>query len=287
MNNSGYDYVEVCPAGCQSGFRETDIMTPEGPLKQCPECGHLVSRCSEDLYWKSMKEFDDPKGTLPSGTAAVRLLRHTKKLLKKIERLLGKNRKEIHLLDVGCSSGAFISTVGDLGVDAAGVEPSRGPVKTAIESGLKVYQGYLNDIQFPGESFDVVTLFEVIEHLKEPLGLIKECRRILRRGGLLVIRTGNADSWTVRFMKSRWDYFSISEHGGHISFFTPQSIKKIAERSGFLVEDIKTRRVSFYKKVGVPAVCYRSAKLVAELLNRPAVWSGKGHELLAFLKKPY
>ncbi len=287
MNNSGNDYVIACPAGCHSGFRETDIVSPEGPLKRCPDCGQLVSQCSEELFWNSMKEFDDPKGTLPSGRAAVRLLRHTKKLMKKIERLSGKKRNDISLLDVGCSSGAFISTAGDLGVNAEGVEPSQAPVRTAIKLGLKVYQGFLQDIRLPRESFDVVTLFEVIEHLKDPLNLLKECHRILRKNGLLVIRTGNADSWTVRFMKARWDYFSIAEHGGHISFFNPLSIQKIAKRSGFVVEDIKTRRVSFYQKGEIPLVCYRAAKLFSELLNRPAVWSGKGHELLAFLRKPY
>lgn len=175
------------------------IVLPEGPLKRCTECGQLVSQCSEELYWNSMEEFDDPKGTIPCERSDVkRLVRRTNKIVSKIENLLGKDRREIHLLDVGCSSGTFISVVNNLGVNAEGVEPAAGPAGTAQAAGLRVYQGFLEEIQLPEESFDVVTVFEVIEHLKNPTGLVQECHRILRTGGLMVFRTGNTDSWTAR-----------------------------------------------------------------------------------------
>jgi SAM-dependent methyltransferase len=279
-------YVESCPVGCRSGLVDSDIFLPQGPLKRCLKCGQLVSYCSEDLYWKSMDEFDDPKGTWPSGKAADRLLRHTKQIVRSVQGFLGKKRGEIRLLDVGCSNGAFISAAQSLGIRAAGVEPSAAPAQAAIESGLEVYQGFLQDIHLPEASFDVVTLFEVIEHLKDPLSLFEECHRVLHKGGLLVIRTGNTDSWTAHYRKERWEYFSISEHGGHISFFNPVSVGKLAERSGFSVERLKTHRVSFYQKGEIPFLVYRPMKFLAELLNTPSTWFNKGHELQAFLIRP-
>jgi SAM-dependent methyltransferase len=279
-------YVESCPVGCGSGLVDSGIFLPQGPLKRCSECGQLVSQCSEDLYWKSMDEFDDPKGTWPSGKAADRLLRHTKQIVRSVQGFLGKKRGEIRLLDVGCSNGAFISAAQSLGIRAAGVEPSAAPAQAAIESGLQVYQGFLQDIHLPEASFDVVTLFEVIEHLKDPLSLFKECHRVLHKGGLLVIRTGNTDSWTAHHRKDRWEYFSTSEHGGHISFFNPVSIGKLAQRSGFSVERLKTHRVSFYQKGEIPFLLYRPMKFFAELLNTPSTWFNKGHELQAFLIRP-
>lgn len=287
MSNTGQCYVDSCPIGCQSGLHNSDIVPPEGPLTRCTDCGQLVSQCSEELYWNSMKEFDDPKGTLPTGKAAVRLSRHTKRILNDIEALSGKKKSEIRLLDVGCSSGPFILAARDFGVEAEGVEPSSGPARTAIQSGLKVYQGYLKDIHLPEESFDVITLFEVLEHLRDPLSLVKECHRILCTSGLLVIRTGNTDSWTVQYMKGRWRYFSIREHGGHISFFNPVSMRKLSERSGFVVVDIKTHRVCFYEKGEVPFIYYRLIKIVSDLLNAPAAWFGKGHEMRVYLRKAY
>lgn len=285
MSDTGKRYVDSCPIGCESDFDNSDILFPEGPLRRCINCRQLVSQCSEELYWNSMKEFDDPKGTLPAGKAAYRLSRHTKRILDEIERFSGKKRSGLHLLDVGCSSGSFILAARDFGVEAEGVEPSSGPARTAIESGLKVYQGYLNDIRLPEESFDVITLFEVLEHLRDPLNLFKECHRILCSNGLLVIRTGNTDSWTVQYMKGRWKYFSIREHGGHISFFNPVSMRKLAERSGFMVADIKTHRVCFYEKGEIPLLFYRLTKIVSDLLNTPAALCAKGHEMRVYLRK--
>lgn len=286
MSDSLPPYIKSCPVGCQSGLEDSDIVLAEGPLQRCIDCGQLVSRCSEDMYWKSMDEFDDPKGTWPTGKAADRLLRHTKQIVKRVERFLGKKRGEIRLLDVGCSNGSFISAAQSLGIRAAGVEPSAAPAQAAIASGLEVHQGFLKDIHLPKASFDVVTLFEVIEHLKDPLSLFKECHRVLHKGGLLVIRTGNTDSWTAHHRKDRWEYFSVSEHGGHISFFNPLSMAKLAERSGFSVERLKTHRVSFYQKGEISFLIDRPVKFLAELLNTPSTWFGKGHELQVFLRKP-
>jgi hypothetical protein len=86
-------------------------------------------------------------------------------------------------------------------------------------------------------------------------------------------------------MKNRWEYFSISEHGGHISFFNPVSMSKLAQRSGFSIASLKTQRVSFYQKGEIPYLIYRPAKLLAEILNTPSAWFGKGHELQVYLRK--
>jgi 2-polyprenyl-3-methyl-5-hydroxy-6-metoxy-1,4-benzoquinol methylase len=232
-----------------------------------------------------MKEFDDPKGTWPTGKSAKRLLRHTKQIVADIERYLDNGSRKIRLLDVGCSSGAFVAAAQSLGIEAEGVEPSSAPAKTARESGLKVYQGLLEELNLPSSSYDVITLFEVIEHLKEPLSLLKECHRILREGGLLVIRTGNTDSWSAHYQKGSWEYFSIEAHGGHVSFFNPASVGKLAERSGFLIERLKTHRVSFHNKGETPFPIYRSLKILGDLLNTPSIWFGKGEELVVFQRK--
>jgi hypothetical protein len=86
-------------------------------------------------------------------------------------------------------------------------------------------------------------------------------------------------------MKARWKYFSIREHGGHISFFNPVSMRKLAERSGFMVAHIKTHRVCFYEKGDIPFISYRLIKIVSDLLNTPARLCGKGHEMRVYLTK--
>ena len=284
---SGLDrpYIESCPVGCQSRLEDSGIILPQGPLRRCTICGQLTSPCSQETYLESMKEFDDPKGTWPTGKSAKRLLRHTKQIVADIERYLDNGAHKIRLLDVGCSSGAFVAAAQSLGIEAEGVEPSSAPAKTARESGLKVYRGLLEELNLPSSSYDVITLFEVIEHLKDPLSLLKECHRILREKGLLVIRTGNTDSWSAHHQKGRWEYYSIEAHGGHVSFFNPASVRKLAERSGFSIERLKTHRVSFHNKGEIPFPIYRSLKILGDLLNTPSIWFAKGEELVVFQRK--
>lgn len=114
--------------------------------------------------------------------------------LKSITRLLGKKPADIRLVDVGCSRGQFVDFAAQAGFAAEGVEPAKHIAATARESGLNVHTGLLEDQHYPDAAFDVATLFEVVEHLREPLPLLQECRRILKPGGILVISTGNVAS---------------------------------------------------------------------------------------------
>jgi 2-polyprenyl-3-methyl-5-hydroxy-6-metoxy-1,4-benzoquinol methylase len=135
-----------------------------------------------------------------------------------------------------------------MGFFAEGVEPAPKAVRSAQDAGLRVYQGLLEEIAFPDQVFDAVTLFEVIEHVREAVPLIRECHCILRPGGVLVIGTGNVASWAVSVMRSRWEYFYIERHGGHVSFFNPRSIRLLAEQCGFRVDSVKARSMRFFEK---------------------------------------
>ena len=128
-------------------------------------------------------------------------------MLIKAKILLGKDYEGIRLLDVGCSSGTLIKIANNMGIHAEGVEPMPEPVLTAVNSGLRVHKGFIEDLMLPEKSFDIVTLIEVIEHVKDPISLLRACHRVIRPDGLIIIRTGNTDSWTVKFMKGSWDYF--------------------------------------------------------------------------------
>jgi 2-polyprenyl-3-methyl-5-hydroxy-6-metoxy-1,4-benzoquinol methylase len=286
MTLGNSSYIEVCPVGCLGALQETDIILSEGNLLRCGTCGQLISQCSKSQYQQSMTEFDDPRATLPDQDAVTRHFRRTSKWLFQIASKLNKPNQEINLLDVGCSTGSFLAVACRLGFMAEGVEPAPRAAQSARDSGLKVHQGLLEDIKFSPQKFDVVTMFEVIEHVKGALALLNECHRILKPGGLLMLGTANTDSWTASIMKSRWEYFDISQHGGHISFFNPQSIRVLAERSGFKIESLKTHSVSLLDRRDRSPIVYRTAKIIAELMNVPSRIFGKGHDMIIFLQRP-
>ncbi len=232
-----------------------------------------------------MQEFDDAEGTLPKPDARQRRFIRSKRYLDQIESLLGKPRNTIRILDVGCSSGYFLGVAKQLGFCAEGVEPGLEAVQTARAAGLTVHSGLLEDVALPEQSFDAITLFEVIEHLKDAGGTIQKCNRLLRPGSILVIGTANTASWTYMTMKSRWEYFHIDKHGGHVSFFNPGSMKILAQRSGFVVEKIETRSVSFSERDATHPVIYRACKIISELIETPSRWLGKGHDMLVIMRK--
>ena len=286
MINKHNRYIETCPVGCKGSLQNTDIILSEGCLLRCSVCGQLISQCSQSQYRQSMNEFNIPEGTLPDSDSVERHFRRTRKWLSWISSKLNKPNHEIRLLDVGCSSGAFLTIASKLGFQAEGVEPAPQAAQGACSSGLKVHQGFLEDIKFPANTFDIVTMFEVIEHVRDAFPLLNECHRIIKPGGLLMIGTANTDSWTAGVMKSHWEYFDISRHGGHISFFNPQSIRVLAERSGFKVGSVKTHSVRFLEKEDATPFFYRIAKIIAELMNLPSRIFGKGHDMLIFMQKP-
>lgn len=277
--------IASCPLDCEGTLAPTDIVLPESPLMRCAHCGQLVSRASAARYEQSMAEFDDPRGTLPDAASAPRRDEISLRRLKLIETMIGKPREKIRLLDVGCSSGAFLRAARAAGFAAEGVEPALQAARTARAAGLAVFRGTLAEAAYPPRSFDAVTMFEVIEHLADPLAVVGECRRVLQPRGLLVIGTGNTASWTARAMKARWEYFHIDRHGGHVSFYHPASIRVLAQKTGFGVARIATRSVRFAEKGGLPAPLYAMLKFSSGLLNLPAQLSGRGHDMLIVLRK--
>ena len=284
MNDPKSRFLNTCPVGCNAPLETTGYVLPEGALLRCSACGQLLSQCSEARYWESMQEFDDPQGTLPKVGSEGGRLRRSKKFLDQIAKLLGQPPEKICLLDVGCSSGAFLHAAVKLGFRAEGVEPAPKAATTAQAAGLKVYQGLLQEAGYADGQFDAITLFEVIEHLQHPQDLLEECRRILRPGGILLIGTGNTGSWSMAAMGARWEYLHIAKHGGHVSFFNPGSIASLAQRSGFFVAAVHTRGVRFCEKGDYSAPVYRIAKVAGELLNVFAAWLDKGHDMAVYLR---
>jgi len=277
--------IARCPLECNVGFDTSDVLLPEGPLLRCRGCGQLLSQVSAERFHRSMAEFDDPRGTAPDAQAIDRRRALARRRLENIRALLSKRVNEIELLDVGCSSGAFALTARELGYRAHGVEPAPAAAESARAQGLNVFTGTLQEAQFPPNRFDAITLFEVIEHVVEPLPLLRECHRILRPDGVLLIGTGNTSSWTVRSMGARWDYFSIAKHGGHVSFFSTVSMRILAKRAGFRAVRIETRNVRFLDRGEATPLAYTVAKIAAQALNMPARIAGKGHDMLAYLRK--
>ncbi len=153
--------------------------------------------------------------------------------------------KEIHklgfmegrLLDVGCATGFFMEIAQQKGFDVSGVELSSFAVQKGREKGLSIIQGTLESDDFKKESFDVVTMCDVLEHVTDPKGFLSEAKRILRPGGILLINTPNAESFVARVFGKKWHLIVPPEH---VHYFSPRNLGSFLAQNGFEVRVIKT-----------------------------------------------
>ncbi|MDI6735930.1 MAG: class I SAM-dependent methyltransferase [bacterium] len=140
------------------------------------------------------------------------------------------------LLDVGCALGFFLDETRD-DFETFGVEISRFAAEYAREKlGLQVIQGRFLDTEFEPESFDCITFWDVIEHLPDPTLNLKKAFNLLKPDGLLVLSTGDIGSFGARLMGRHWHLLLPPQH---IYYFSQETIKKLLEKTGFEVIEIK------------------------------------------------
>ena len=229
-----------------------------------------------------MQDFNHDAGTMPTGKSARRHRQRIGAILREAIDFLDQPADSVRFLDVGCSSGSVLHIASEMHIGTVcGVEPAPKAAATAQQLGYAVFSGYLHEAAYADASFDLVTTFEVVEHLADAGSMAKEVSRILRPGGLWLIGTGNAESWTAERLREQWEYYSIAQNGGHISFFNPRSIALLGQRHGMSVAYLRTKRTLG----SPPAARTRLGKLRDELMAIPARLTGRGHDMLAALRK--
>ena len=141
-------------------------------------------------------------------------------------------------LDVGCGEGATVEALATLGWDAEGVDFDAAAVVRAVERGLRVRLGSLEGQHYPAGHFDVIGMTHVLEHVPDPLATLRECARLLRPGGQLVLATPNARSLGHRRFGRDWRGL---EPPRHLQVFTPGALRRLAERAGFALATLESR----------------------------------------------
>jgi len=144
------------------------------------------------------------------------------------------------LLDMGCSSGAFLEFMRGDSWKLYGIEMSADSAKTAeARSGAQVFTGNILAADFPAGSFDVITCFDVLEHLYEPRRIMARVAEWLKPGGIFYVLVPNVDSAEGRVFGSYWHGLEMPRHLFH---YSPESLKYLAGAVGLNAISIETRR---------------------------------------------
>jgi len=132
-------------------------------------------------------------------------------------------------LDVGCSTGFVVEAARDAGWDAIGIDLNPSAIEFGRTRGLDLRAAALEDAGFANATFDVVSLFDVLEHLLDPVDTLRACTRLLRRGGIVFLYVPNYDS-ASRLLMGRDAHFIWPTH--HLNYYTPVTIRDLMAREG-------------------------------------------------------
>jgi 2-polyprenyl-3-methyl-5-hydroxy-6-metoxy-1,4-benzoquinol methylase len=144
--------------------------------------------------------------------------------------LIQKYTSGTNLLDIGCAQGFFLYNASKAGYTTKGIEISQDAAEYAImEFGLDIEAKPFEELRFPENHFDVVTLWQVLEHVPYPLTVLKEVHRILKPGGLLVASTPNIAGIPAKILRKRW--WDIKRL--HINQFSTKTLTDILQNGGF------------------------------------------------------
>jgi 2-polyprenyl-3-methyl-5-hydroxy-6-metoxy-1,4-benzoquinol methylase len=195
-------------------------------IVQCQNCGLIYTnpRFTGDEILDSYAAVEDPLYLEERDGRVLTFERHLRPL-EKIKAPPGR------LVDVGAYTGVFVEIAAQHGWEAYGVEPSQWAVEQARARGLHMIEGTLASPELADATFDVVTMWDVIEHVADPLSELVQADRLLKPGGLLVVHTMDIDSGFARVMGERWPWLMEM----HIYYFSRRTLRHMLEKAGFTV----------------------------------------------------
>ena len=145
--------------------------------------------------------------------------------------------KNIRVLDIGCGFGQSLGYHLARGCDVYGVEADENIRRVISKFGFKVHVGLFDDGNYEANSFDYVTMDQVVEHVTNPVSTLKGVARILKPGGTAILSTPNAQGWGAKVFGKGW----INWHTPyHLQFFSKRSIELAAKQAGLILVEVKT-----------------------------------------------
>ena len=209
-------------------------------ITRCVNCGMVWDPFPpEDLeavYTENYFINDNPKGGYTNYFEGMNINKKT--FYERVKRINRKVKTKGKMLDVGSALGDSLTEAKKLGwKDLYGVELSDYAAKESRKRGLDIRTGTLYSAKYPPNSFDVVTLQDVIEHVKDPTSEVREIKRVLKPGGFVFLVTPDVGGLWVKILGPLWYHYKPGEH---IMYFSQKTLGKILKDAKF--RNVETRR---------------------------------------------
>jgi SAM-dependent methyltransferase len=219
-------------------------------LMRCPQCGlcfqlpQPAERAVAASYYHDAEFAETLFGPLRDHTLDV--ARTKLPFLRRV----GAVRPNMRVLDVGCSSGAWLEIAATEGMVGTGIELGEATARKARARGLDVRTGTLEAVlpDLLHERFDLITFWDVLEHLRDPRHELGLAAQLLAPEGLVAATFPNIGGWyprlTYRLLSRRTGTWEYPEEP-HLYDFTPETARRLLERAGYTVADIRTHSIPF------------------------------------------
>lgn len=262
---------------CGSGVHSVKFVDGPWRVLTCSGCGlvfvtpRLQGQALLDVYGESYWKSDDPKarGYADYAREASLYLKTFQKRMRLVAKWLPPRAR---ILDVGCAAGYFLRIAQAAGHDVHGCEVSA-PIAADAVAALgqgRIHVGMLDDAvrakNWAPRSFDLVTLWDVIEHVPEPQPLLQQIRELIKPGGHLLLETQNVASRWARLLGKRWHHY---KHDEHLYHFDPATIRRLLDACGFEVLALGSQYAGKYVSFGFLAERAGRLGKVAGFLAKP------------------
>jgi ubiquinone/menaquinone biosynthesis C-methylase UbiE len=263
-------------------FRQTDLLLERDDVfatfVKCQQCGLLYQnpRPTPDemeTHYPPEYESFNPEPSEKKASWLLSLALH--RGINKRTNFVTRHKEQGRLLDIGCSTGYFLRGMRMIsGWEVYGVEVSSHAAQIARQKyNLNVFNGTLDQANYPNGYFDAITLWDVLEHLHDPKASLREIHRVLKPDGLLVLRIPNGKSWDAQLFGQYWAGLDAPRH---LYVFDQGTLRQILEAVGFSIKEMSCQIGSYptfvldirfwLYKVGV-SVYLR--KLISSILYHP------------------
>lgn len=244
------DFIVNVPCSCCGAESYHHTLTRNYfDFVECEKCGTIFvnprfTPQMIDEYYSTREERLNYQKILTSGENQKNrinmIFKPRKKMIDNYFRTNATPDRPKKLLDIGCASGQFLSTFKDrkiwalCGIEASGplAEGARRLVKNATIINMPFEQVEIND-----DSFDVVTLWEVLEHIYDPFDFLAKIVRVMKKKGILVMSVPNIEGFDIQIL---WDKGNAFSAPSHLNYYRRSSVHILLERVGLTVRDIST-----------------------------------------------